>query len=550
MSLEANLADLGKIGIIGMIALLQSVTVVSAQTINPATTIEQLNAQRLEELATTIPQSGPVVISPAAAPRQLAAPGGPTVLLAKVDFSPASAFLTQADLDSILSRYVGHRVDFSQIQQLVQDVNDLYTRKGVVTASAVLPPQTLNNGILKVQLVEGTLATVAMSGNKQVPDTFVLERVRLTTGNNTVDVPTAAEDITRFNKVYNAQLRMSLQPGLEFGTTDLALELTEPMTNQLSFFFDNQGVPSTGEVQVGFFFHRYSLLTTDDNFLAYGTAAGGSTSGTLSYDAPITPMGTRLGLTYSSSAINVISGPTEPLNIEGSSESFSATLTHPLYVSPAWSLFVIAGASYGTSDSFSNATPLVDSATVKRSLALNASYTNQNMAFSTGLNVSRAGTEDFIEASARDVTLWTGSFNGTYQLESGIALTTNGAWQYTDAKLLPGDLLFQIGGPSTVRGFPSSASSGDSGYFAQFEAHKSVDADGWAKGIDVYGFIDIGEVYSTFPEQVSFVSAGAGVAYPLDEKAKFEIGVGFPLNKVVANQAEAMVYARLTFAAF
>lgn len=550
ISRKSNWADLGKISIIGAMVFLPLVTAVNAQPISPATEVERLNAQRLEELAATPVQSGPVVISQTAAQGQLAAPGGPTVLLDRVDFSPASEFLNQADLDIILSSYVGQRVDFSQIQQLVQDVNDLYTRKGVVTASAVLPPQTLNNGILKVQLVEGTLATVALSGNKQVPDTFVLERVRLTTGNNTVDVPAAAEDITRFNKVYNAQLRMSLQPGAAFGTTDLVLEVTEPMKYQLSFFIDNEGIPSTGDMQAGFFFRRYGLLTVDDNFLAYGTGAGGSTSGTLSYDAPITPTGTRLGLTYSSSAITVIAGPTEPLNIKGSSESFGATLTYPIYVSPTWSFFAIGGASYGRSDSFSNATPLVDSAMQKSSLAINASYTNQNMAFSTRLNVSRAATEDFIDASTRDVTLWTGSFNGTYQLENGIALTTNGAWQYTNAELIPGDLLFQIGGPSTVRGFPSSASSGDSGYFAQFEAHKSVDADGWAEGIDIYGFVDVGQVYSTFPEVVSFVSAGAGVAYPLADKAKFEVGVGFPLNQVVANQDKAMVYARLTFAAF
>ncbi|PCJ76652.1 MAG: hypothetical protein COA53_00005 [Rhodobacteraceae bacterium] len=167
ISRKSNWADLGKISIIGAMLFLPLVTVVNAQPISPATEVERLNAQRLAELAATPAQSGPVVISQAAAQGQLAAPGGPTVLLARVDFS-ASEFLNQADLDTILSRYVGQRVDFSQIQQLVQDVNDLYTRKGVVTASAVLPPQTLNNGILKVQLVEGTLATVALSGNKQV----------------------------------------------------------------------------------------------------------------------------------------------------------------------------------------------------------------------------------------------------------------------------------------------------------------------------------------------------------------------------------------------
>ena len=308
---KLRLSGIGKASVVGVFVVLQSGVSAIAQTVSPTTTIDQLNAQRLQELAEMPRQSGPVVISPDAAAGQIVEAGGPTVFLADVLFSPTSAFLSEEDLDGIVADYVGNRVDFSQIQRLVQDVNDLYTRKGVVTASAVLPPQTLSDGILKVRLVEGTLSTFAISGNNKIPDSFVLDRVRLTTGNNIVDVPTATEDITRFNQLYNSQLRVSLQPGALFGTTDLALELAEPKTNQLSFFIDNQGVQSTGQIQFGTFFQSYSLLTPDDNLLAFGTRSNGSLSGTLSYDAPVTPEGTRLGLTYSKSAIEVIDGPTK-----------------------------------------------------------------------------------------------------------------------------------------------------------------------------------------------------------------------------------------------
>jgi hemolysin activation/secretion protein len=537
-------------GMIGTLALMQSVATGQAQTVNPATTVLQQNAQRLDDLTATTPLTGPVVISPEAARGQIVPPGGPTVLLNTVEFAPPSAFLTQADLDTVLVNYIGKRVDFSQIQQLVQDINDLYTRKGIVTASAVLPPQTLNNGVLKVQLVEGKLASVAVTGGHQVPDDFVLGRVRLTRGDNVVDVPAAAKDITYFNNVYDAQLRMSLQPGKGFGTTDVALQLIEPQKNQLSFFIDNQGVPSTGKTEAGVFYHRYGLLTTDDNFLAYGTYSEGSTSGTLSYDAPITPVGTRLGVTYSRSSIDVISGPSEPLNISGRSQSAGVTLTQPLHVSPNWSFFVIGGASYGTSKSFSNTTPLVDSTTRKYSLALNANYSSQKFAFSITPQISQAVAKDHLEPSKRNINLFTGSFNGSYQLGNGVVLTTNGAWQYTNTKLLPGDLLFQVGGPTTVRGFPSDASAGDSGYFAQFEAHKSLTFKEGGKGIDVYGFIDAGAVYSTFPERLFFLSGGAGVAYPLSNRVNLEVGVGIPLKKVVENQSSATVYARLTAIAF
>ena len=544
---KALRSRLGAAGMIG--ALVLSVETTQAQGINPATSVEKQNAQRLQDLAATPTQTGPFVISPETTLGTIVPSGGPTVRLVGVEFTK-SEFLTQADLDEILAKYLGKRVDFSQIQTLVQDVNDLYTHKGVITASAVLPPQTLDRGILKVQLVEGKLASVAMGGNKKVPDAFVFDRIRLTRGDGTVDVPSAAADINNFNKIYNAQLRMALQPGVRFGTTDLAFEITEPKTNQLSVFVDNQGVKSTGQDQTGAFYHRYSLLKPDDNLLAFWTVAKGSLSGTLSYDLPISRLGTRMSMTYSGSSINVTEGPTEPLNIEGTSKSFSGALNHPMFISPEWAVFGVAGASYGISESTSNRTPLVDSATTKYSLGIDISYAGPTISALISPQLTFGASDDFLAPTTRNVTLLTGSFNGTYQFDNSIALTANGAWQHTNTQLLSGDMLFQIGGPSTVRGFPSAAASGDSGFFGQFEVHKSIGIDGMGNAFDHYGFVDIGVTYSTFPEKVLLMSAGVGVKYPLNEQLTLEFDVGVPLVNAVANQDAVTIYARMTAVTF
>ncbi|MBI1415968.1 MAG: BamA/TamA family outer membrane protein [Limimaricola sp.] len=537
-------------GYVGAIGVLAATAAFADTPVNPATTAEQqalLRAQQLQaESASRI--SGPVVISPERARGDRVPPGGPTVLLKAVDITPPSAFISQAELDAITAKYIGHNVDFSQIQQLVQDINDLYEKKGVVTASAVLPPQTLNAGVLKINLVEGRLGSVAVSGGDKVPDNFVLDRIHLTTAGNVVDVPTAARDIARFNAVYDVQLRMSLQPGEQFGTTDIAFQLTEPRTNQLSFFFDNMGIPSTGQGEGGVYYHRYGLWTTDDNLIAYATLAAGSAAGTLSYDTPITPVGTRLALSYSRSVVRTISGPTASLDIRGRSQSVSATLSQPLYFDKGWTIIGSGALSYGTSNSTSGATPLVDAETTRTSLGLSISHTGAKFSFNVAPQIVRAFTKDNLEPSSRNITLFTGSFNGSYRLNDAITLTGAGAWQYTDAKLIPGDLLFQVGGSGTVRGYPSGAQAGDSGFFGQFEAHKSL--DNVRQGLDVFGFVDLGAVYSTFPSKVFFVSAGAGISYQLPNNAKLELGIGVPLKQSVDNQKGAEIYARVTVNAF
>ncbi len=519
-------------------------------TVNPADSVQQQNQTLLNDITrkSTTKQQGPVVISPAQTRAAQVAPGGATVLLRKVEFAPASAFLTQADLDGILANYLGKRVDFSQIQHLVQQVNDLYNKRGVVTASAVLPPQTLSDGVLKVQLVEGKLAKVVVNGDHQTADKFVLGRVRLTTAGDVVDVPTAARDLTWFNKVYHAQLRMSLQPGAVFGTTDVALAISEPKKNQLSFFIDNQGVSSTGRGEAGAYYHAYGLAGIDDNLLVFGTASGGSISGSISYDLPVSTSGTRLTFAYNRSGIAVVNGATKALDVKGRSQAISTTLSQPFLANTKWALLGLSTLSYGTSYSRSQSVPLVNSTTSKISLGLSAAYSGEAGSFTIQPQAVYARSDDKLGGSTRNIWLGTGTVSGGYRFGDGWSFVGNGAWQFGGEKLLPGDLLFQIGGPTTVRGYPADAAAGDGGYFAQFELHKTLDAA--VKGMDGYGFIDAGEVYSTFPTSTFLISAGAGVSFPLTEKAGVQLGVGFPLRQAVSNQSSATLYVRLTYLAF
>ena len=89
---------------------------------------------RAEDEAARVRQTGPGVVTDPLSRRDLPPPGGPTVQLSSVTFTPASAFLSEAELGAIRARYVGRRVDFAGLSELVRDVNDLYAAKGVVTA--------------------------------------------------------------------------------------------------------------------------------------------------------------------------------------------------------------------------------------------------------------------------------------------------------------------------------------------------------------------------------------------------------------------------------
>jgi hemolysin activation/secretion protein len=531
-------------------AMLAGPAALAAPPPNEANTAlqQQLNQfQQLNQESEAAKQQGPVVVAPPSGQAALPKPGGPKVLLKTVTFEPPSAFLTEAELDAITARYIGQRLDFAGISMLVKDVNDLYAKKGIVTASAILPPQKLADGNLNVELVEGKLGSVKIVGPHNTSDKYILARVHLDK-QGVVDVPQAARDITFFNKTNQAQLRLSLQPGATFGLTDLSLGITEPQQNSLQFFIDNEGVPSTGEIEAGAYFRGYDLLHIDDNLSLYATASQGSLAGTVSYDAPVSTFGTRLAGSYTRSAIKVVAGPDKPLDISGSSQAGSVTLSQALVGTTDWTVLATLSEVYGTSTSDSGTTPLVDSTTLKTAGGLNITYTGDGRTFSLNPQLIYARTRDLLGATSADIFLAAGNASGAFSLNKQFSVAANGAFQATRTHLLPGDLLFQIGGANTVRGYEADSVAGDSGYYAELELHRELSE--LVEGLDGFVFTDFGQVFSTFPAVTTLASVGTGLSWNIGNKVTADLSAGFPVLQAIAGQPKATVYARVVAHAF
>lgn len=529
-------------------------TSASAQSIPPRIgnvqdKIAAQNRARLEQqdAAASAKQTGPGIVTDPLNRRDLPPPGGPTVLLLSVTIGPSSVFLSEAELGVIAAKYSGHRVDFSQISELVRDVNDLYAEKGIVTAAAVLPPQDLNAGNLQIRLVEGQLGSVVLVGEHKSKNDFIFNRITLAKG-TTVDVPTAGKDIERFNATSRAQLRLLLQPGAAFGYTDLVLGITEPPVNDLQFYIDSEGVTSTGEQQFSVLYRRYGLLGVDDTLMTYLSKSEGSSSITARYEFPIGTYGTRVAASVTGSNISVIAGPTEVLNITGASKSADLSLSHPLFINDKWTILGTASAFTGTSSSKSSGVPLVDSKTDKYAPGVTLSYRGDKGSISTQVQWVFAESTNKIATTERDDFLFTGSVNGQYRFGNGLTLVGFGAWQHSKSTLLPGNLLFQIGGPMTVRGYPSDGIAGDSGFYGSFELHKPFSVQG--QPLDGYVFTDFGEVYSTFPKHTTLISAGFGVEYNFNKNIKASVSAAVPLKQSLSNQSNAVVTGMLTFSVF
>lgn len=498
--------------------------------------------EQLERQQQRPQQQGPAVVGPARPQSDLLKPGGPKFPLKKLEFD-SSKFLTAEELDKIGSGYVGRKVDFSELQKLLATINELYTSKGIPTGIATLPPQQVSNGTVKIKLTEGRLEKLTVTGNVQTFPGYILKRVEQPSG-EVLDVPKLSRDVTWFNRTNDAQVRALLQPGTSFGLTDVQLAVTEVPVNTLQLFSDNQGVRTTGRYQGGVYYRRSGALGFDDRFTFYGTVADGSINGNVSYNIPINDWGGRLGVSYTQGGIRIVQGPFVDLGVKGQSAMSSVNFSQPLLATDSWLVLAnLAGTAGVTRTTLFPDFTQTDDHTHKATAGFSVTQSGTDYSITVAPAYNYVESQSIVLGTTRIFDVYNGTFSALVRLPANFSFSALGSAQYTpERSQLPGDQLFQIGGPTTVRGYPTNSVAGNSGYYANFELHNNLSQ--YITGLDLFAFIDRGEVFSTFPAHTELTSAGAGLSWTPHAAFTLESSIGFPWGNVVPGQPCYQAYFR------
>jgi hemolysin activation/secretion protein len=197
----------------------------------------------------------------------------------------------------------------------------------------------------------------------------------------------------------------------------------------------------------------------------------------------------------------------------------------------------------GTSNTGTSSGVITDTTTYRAIAGVSATFVGTELLASASPSFAYARSHDSVLKKDRDFALLTGSGAAVVQLGDAWSFHLTAAGQFTQERLLPADLLFQIGGPSSVRGYPAGTFAGDSGFYAEAEIHHQF--RDISKGLDVYLFSDNGAVYSTKPAMRSLDSLGVGASLTPVPAVTFSASVGVPLRRVFANQNGQEFYLQM-----
>lgn len=130
-------------------------------------------------------------------------------------------------IKEIKSPYLNREVTLDDIFDVIQKINGVYEQGDFMTCRAYLQPQPIKGGVVHISLNEGTAGDINLSGNNSTRESYVRDRISLY-GGEIPNIKNFDRDITRFNATNDAQLRIVMKAGKEFGTTDFEIVLDEP----------------------------------------------------------------------------------------------------------------------------------------------------------------------------------------------------------------------------------------------------------------------------------------------------------------------------------
>lgn len=452
----------------------------------------------------------------------------------------ASEFIPQAELEALSASYLRRPVGFADLNELVGKVNAIYAERGIVSARAIVPPQTVEEGTLEVRLVEGRLGELLIQGNRSVKPEFISRRLSVVAG-EVVNVPQLRDELTHLSRTSELTLQTAMRAGQMPGTTDLLLAVQEPARWDTQLFVDNLGTDTTGENRFGAFARLYAPLGRDDRLTLYAVGGEGAANFHVAYGVPVTRGGGRLEGSFTYGDISIVDGPFVDLDITGESTSLVLKYNHPVLRGNRYWLDVHGTATQADSETVLDTSALSEYSISRYDLGATLQGFGERMVWSLSSSYGSADAEDIFGVST-PVKLFSGNASLMYRIGDRWNARVNSGWQITDEDTAPSPLMYQVGGVSTVRGYVNGVVAGAKGYHVNLESSYRFNGN-----LLPFVFYDFGHIDDISPDKVDISSAGIGLSWQYGQRFSGELSWAQALEDILPDQDAGRVQLRVAY---
>jgi hemolysin activation/secretion protein len=488
----------------------------------------------LEPFAPEEPVRKPLELPPIPAPpddRTGRLSAGLSVMVESFRIEGSSVFSAE-ELEALTAPYTGRAISSEELLLARDAITDYYVERGYHTSGAIVPDQDVADGVVTIQVVEGTLADVEVRGTRRFRAGYFRTRLRRA-GQTPVNVDRIEEQLQRFQRDRRVErVSASLNPGTQRGESVLTLDVEESRFYGLALGFANDSSPGVGS-------YTGHVEPHVSNLIGYGDELNSSfqiSDGLRQYDArfavPLPPFDTSLILHFQRSESNVVEEPFDILDIESESTTYGITLDQPVLRTSEHEIHLGATAEYRESK-----TEVLDQCfsfvfgtdDCKNQVSVVRAFAGWTWATPTTVVAARSTVSVGVHAlgSSRrrsplpdsEFVAWLGQLQWAHRLPKQLLrseIVTRFDVQLANDPLV-GIEKFSVGGMRTVRGYRENQYVRDNGLVASVELRIPVWRDSRGRAIaQLAPFVDYGRSWNeeaiTNTEDIASIGVGLRVS--------------------------------------
>ena len=447
------------------------------------------------------------------------------------------------DIAALVQPLEGQDLTLNQLLDLRTAITDLYINSGYVTSGAFLPSgQDLSDGIVQIQVVEGSLETIQVNGLSRLRQGYVRDRIALAT-QPPLNI-SRLEDALRLLQIdpllerVDAELTAGSRPGQNL----LILDLAEADPFSLALTTDNSRSVSIGSIQgEAQLLHRNLLGFGDAASVRYGLTEGLNLY-ELRYSVPLNARDGTLQMRYENADSRIVTPQFVDAGIRSDSRTIGFSLRQPLSrsINQEFALglaldlresrsFILDDIpfsfSIGPENGVARVTALRFSQDwLTRDIRRVVAARSQ---FSLGLDLFDATIND-TGTDGRFVS-WLGQFQWVEQVSPRWLLVSRVNAQLTPNSLLPLER-FSVGGVDTVRGYAQNQLVTDNAVVGSVELRVPLSAN--TNELQLIPFLDIGTGWNNqteTPNPSVLLGTGLGVQWQPIPMTNLRLVYGIPL---------------------
>jgi hemolysin activation/secretion protein len=461
----------------------------------------------------------------------------------------------EKDVQEIVRAHLGTGKTAVDVEKARDALEKLYHDKGYPAVLVNLPEQTVEDGIIRLQVIESKIGNVRVTGNRFYTKEKIRSALPSLVSGKVLYVPDVQKDLERINRGQDLKASPSLAPGKELGLTDVEVKVEDQLPLHGSLELNNRSLHDTTALRLNAMLRYDNLWQRDHSAsLQYQTSpqdTGQVKLYAFSYSLPAPWMSDHQIAVYGvrSDSNTLASG--QGLSVAGKGSIYGTRYIVPLTPYEMYAHNVTLGLDYkdfkeSVGFNVGGATTETPITYAPLSVAYNASHPDSwgMTRFSSGLNVVFRGLvtdqREFevkrYEAKGNYMYL-TAGVERNQKLPFNMSLFLKLDGQIADQPLISNEQ-YIAGGMTSVRGYREAEALGDDALHgtAEVSAPDMAGLVGLARRAQLTPFIFYDFAWlrtkSPLPSQsqaARLQGAGAGIRGSLYKYLYCELDLAFPL---------------------